>query len=172
MKKWFLIVLSIILVLPILISGCGSGKRISGDMSSSQSFATSNTTTTATPAAQTAQQWILTGKWTLRLVVTNMQGQTYDHDYIIASQAEGAFAGTGGSPAGGPYTNHEIISGSIGDTANGSVTMRISYNGTSYHADLTGTIDKNGEISGTWKDNNTPPKTGTFYTLTGAATLK
>ena len=55
-KKWFLIVLSIILVLPILISGCESGKQISTDMSSSQSLATSSTTTTTTPAAQTAQQ--------------------------------------------------------------------------------------------------------------------
>lgn len=171
MKKWLPVVISTIMVLPFLIAGCQSGKQPTTDTSSSQTF-TTTISSTSTTAAQTAQQWNVVGKWTLRLVVTNMQGQTLDHDYVIASEAEGAFAGTGGSPAGGSYTNHEIISGSIGDTGPSSVTMRISYNGTSYHADLAGTIDKNGEMSGTWKDNNNPQETGTFSTVSGAATLK
>jgi hypothetical protein len=170
MKKWLLVAFSSILVLSFLMVGCQSGKQPSDDASSSQTL--TNSTTTSTTAAPTAQEWNVVGKWTLRLVVTNMTGQTIDHDYVIASEAEGAFAGTGGSPAGGTYTNHEIISGSIGDSGPSSITMRISYNGTADHADLTGTIDKNGEISGTWKDSNNPQETGTFSTLSGAAMLK
>jgi hypothetical protein len=170
MKKWLLVAFSTIMVLAFLMAGCQSGKQPSADASSSQSYPTTMSAA-GTTTASTAQEWNVVGKWTLRLVVTNITGQTIDHDYVIATEAEGAFAGTGGSPAGGPYTNHEIISGSIG-AGRSSITMRISYNGTAYYADLTGTIDKNGEMNGTWKDNNTPQNTGTFSAINGAATLK
>lgn len=110
--------------------------------------------------------WNLTGKWILRVSVEG--GSTYTHDYDI-TQTDSSLEGSGGVPAGGSYDNRETISGTNGMTANGPITMHSDYDNGTYTYYLTGTIDKDGKLSGTWVDNYNPQHKGTFTTISGAA---
>ena len=112
--------------------------------------------------------WNVVGDWSLRWVVD--EGGTYDHDMFITIQNDGSFSGTAGYPAGGdPYTVNEVVTGTIGVTTSGSVTIHITQPPGSYYSDSTGTINNiNGKMSGTWTDKN--GNVGTFSTLSGNAT--
>jgi hypothetical protein len=110
--------------------------------------------------------WNVVGEWSLRWVING--GGAYDHDMFITFQADGSFTGWAGYPAGAdPYSIVEGVTGTIGVTTNGSVTIHITQG--SYYSDSTGTIDyKDGKMSGTWTDKN--GNVGTFSTLSGNAT--
>ena len=111
--------------------------------------------------------WSVVGDWSLRWVVNG--GGTYDHDMFITVQDDGFFSGTAGYPAGGPYTVNEVVTGTIGVTTSGSVTIHITQPPGSYNSDSTGTIDYiDGKMSGTWTD--IIGNVGTFSTLSGNAT--
>jgi len=111
--------------------------------------------------------WKVVGNWSLRWVVDG--GGTYDHDMFITVQDDGYFSGTAGYPAGGPYTVNEVVTGTIGVTTSGSVTIHITQPPGSYNSDSTGTINYiDGKMSGTWIDSN--GNVGTFSTLSGNAT--
>jgi hypothetical protein len=57
-------------------------------------------------------------------------------------------------------------------TAAQPITLHISYDDNSYTSELSGTIDKSGQMSGTWYDNSTPINKGTFSTKSGVAITK
>jgi len=132
---------------------------------------TTSTTTSTTTTTQAAKQWDISGNWDVGFLVTNAQGQSYGHHYNL-SQTGTNISGTGYTPITGTVSHYETISGTIGITAANAFTLNISYNDNSYAATLTGTIDSNGQISGTWYDNYKPQNTGTFSTIDGTATLK
>jgi hypothetical protein len=132
----------------------------------SQSPSPSSTTPVTTPSL-VVSRWDLTGNWIFRVEVTG--GNIYNHDYTI-TQSGGALSGTGGVPAGSNrYENTETIAGTNGLTATGPITINSTYGNGSYRYNLTGTIDKDGKISGTWIDNYDPVHKGTFYSISGAA---
>ena len=109
--------------------------------------------------------WNMVGNWALRFTV-NGDG-SYDHDLFITNQSSGTFTGTAEYPSGGPYTTHEGLSGTIGVTISGKVTLHVTQ-GANYYADGVGLIDyQTGKMSGTWNDNI--GNTGIFSTLSGAA---
>jgi len=110
--------------------------------------------------------WSVIGDWSLRWVVTG--GGAYDHDMFITFQKDGSFSGTAKYPAGGPYTIIEPVTGTIGVTTSGSVTIHITQPPGTYYSDSTGTIDRYGKMSGTWTDSN--GNLGIFSTLSGNAT--
>ena len=54
--------------------------------------------------------WNLTNPW----ILSFNYGGFWNHDIMIAIQnADGTFSGTGGYPAGGPYSINETITGSL-----------------------------------------------------------
>jgi hypothetical protein len=125
-----------------------------------------STTTPVTTLPQIVTKWDLSGKWILRFAVTG--GNSYDHDYTII-QSGGSLSGTGGVPAGGSYDNRETFTGTNGMTTSGSITIHSVYENGTYFYDITGTIDKDGKLSGTWIDNYNPVHKGTFYSISGVA---
>jgi hypothetical protein len=110
----------------------------------------SNTTYTVflsngyTPYVDTG--WNIAGSWVFR---AEYYGGTYDHDITITSQnSNGDFSGTGGYPAGGPYSITETITGNI-NVMTGAITIHGVYNN-GYTYDITASVASDGTISGTW----------------------
>lgn len=85
----------------------------------------------------------IAGDW----VLTFVYGGIWMHDiHIVTMNPDGTFSGTGGYPAGGPYTTTETITGSIvGD----NISIHSVYDGSSYYYDAIGTIAPDGSMSGT-----------------------
>lgn len=63
----------------------------------------------------------------------------YSHDYVINNFDGVNFSGTGGYPAGGPYSITEVISGTV---VNGVLTGLIEYDQNDYSLVITGTVDE------------------------------
>jgi len=92
---------------------------------------------------------LLTGDW-----VISVNDGAFMHDMTITSQdVDGNLNGTGGYPAGGPYSiTWALVSSSITDS---SVTLTLDYDFSSYWATDTGTVseDCNSIMDGTWSDS-------------------
>ena len=91
---------------------------------------------------------LLVGDWLL-----NVNNGDYMHDMTITSQdVNGNLAGTGGFPAGGPYTiTWQLVSSSVTD---GSVSLTLDYDASSYWATDTGTVSEDcNSMSGNWTDS-------------------
>lgn len=89
--------------------------------------------------------WNVEGTWMIRYIL----GGSWDHDYIINVQSDGAFSGIGGWPAGAvTYTYTETIEGTI-DVMGEDVEFHVVYNN-GYWLDAEGTIASDGTMSGTW----------------------
>jgi hypothetical protein len=82
-------------------------------------------------------QGILTGTWLL-----SVNGGTYMHDmFIVTQDSNGGLTGTGRYPASGPpYSITWVLINSL-VTDSGVVTLTLDYDGSSYEATLTGTVD-------------------------------
>ena len=130
------------------------------------SSTTTITTSTTTTTKKVVSRWDLTGDWIIKFRVDG--GNSYNHDYFIVQEG-GSITGSGGVPAGGKYDNRETFTGTNGLTATGPITIHSVYENGTYYYDLTGTIDEDGRISGTWIDNYNPVHKGTFSTIEGAA---
>ena len=115
----------------------------------------------------TYQRWSLLGDWKH---VGYLGTSEYRHEWTVDSETDTTFSGTGRYPADGPtYTITWAFTGT--KSGDGTITMHIDYDGSSYWADLVGTIDPDdGSISGIWTDSN--GKNGTWKTYYGAATFK
>lgn len=114
----------------------------------------------------TFERWSLVGDWKHVAVLGTSE---YRHEWSITAETDTTFSGTGAYPAGGPYTITWVATGT--KSGDGTITMHIDYDGSSYCADLVGTIDpSDGSIEGTWTDSN--GKSGTWETYEGAATFK
>jgi hypothetical protein len=92
----------------------------------------------------------LTGQYVLSFVL----GGTYNHDVFLTNTG-GALTGNGGYPVGGPYSyTWDIISGAVAGNTIDFDAVYTSANealGTLMH--VTGTIQPDGTVSGTWNDN-------------------
>ncbi len=66
--------------------------------------------------------WNVVGTWEIRYIL----GGNWDHDVFITIQSDGTFEGTGGWPAGGPYTYTETITGTV-DIMSGAVKFHVVY---------------------------------------------
>lgn len=109
--------------------------------------------------------WNLEGNWVLRAY---FGGGTYDHDYTITDQQpDGSFVGTGGYPAGGPYTITEVVFGQI-DPLNGELVEFHSTYNNGYWYEAAGNILPDGTIEGTWGNDN-QGYGHTWVSLSGAA---
>ena len=110
--------------------------------------------------------WDVTGNW---VVSFEYLGGYYSHDMVLTQDGLGNITGSGGYPAGGPYSfAWTITSGSISGS-NTSLTMDYTVGavGTTMH--MTGTVADNGTMSGNWDDNYGGIRTGTWSTTSGAA---
>jgi len=92
----------------------------------------------------------LTGQYVLSFVL----GGTYNHDLFL-TDVGGVLSGNGGYPVGGPYSyTWDIISGTV---SGNTISFDAVYTGgpdalgTIMH--VTGTIQSDGTVSGTWNDN-------------------
>lgn len=108
------------------------------------------------------QKWSLVGNWVLQI---DYYGGKYNHDISIATQTGGSLTGTGGYPAGGPYTINETITGTV---SNDNVSITSSYDGSSYNFTALGTIAADGTMSGNWSSNT--GQSGTWLSTAGQAT--
>jgi Domain of unknown function DUF11 len=112
-------------------------------------------------SASAATPWNVTGNW----VLTFAYGSNYNHDINITVQnPDGTFSGTGGYPAGGPYTITETISGVV---SGNNITLNSSYDGSSYTYTATGTIASDGSMSGTL--TTSASQSGPWSALAGSA---
>jgi len=108
-------------------------------------------------------EWNMVGSWEH---VGYYGGSSYHHEWVVTSQDGNTFSGEGKYPSGGPtYTIFWTMTGELdGD----NVEMHIDYSESSYYADLSGSIESDGTIEGTWTDSN--GKSGNWETMLGAAT--
>ncbi len=89
----------------------------------------------------------VTGDWVLTFVYSG----SWNHDIHIAIQnPDGTFSGTGGYPAGGPYSITETITGMIDGN---NITIHSSYDSSAYTYDAVGVIATDGSMSGTLTTN-------------------
>jgi hypothetical protein len=119
-------------------------------------------------ALAVAPNWDVTGSY----VVTFVLGGNYNHDMILAQDGSGNVIGSGGYPAGGPYSFAWVITS--GTVVGSNITLTIDYTlgavGTTMH--MTGTIAANGTMSGDWDDNyGGGTRNGTWFTSSGAANV-
>lgn len=106
--------------------------------------------------------WNVTGDW----VLTFVYGGNWNHDIHITTQnPDGTFNGTGGYPAGGPYSITETISGTVSDN---NITIHSVYAGSVYTYDAVGTIAADGSMSGTLTTNAS--QSGSWSAPAGSAT--
>lgn len=106
--------------------------------------------------------WNLVGSW----IYSAQLGNTfYIHDMIITSQADGSLSGTGSYPSGGLPQITWNMSGTV---SGNNVSWRVTYQ-SGYWADLIGTIEGGGTMSGTWEDKN--GKKGTWSSISGRAEM-
>lgn len=112
--------------------------------------------------------WNVTGSYVITFLLTG-DPTPYAHDATF-SQAGSTVSGSGGYPAGSPYTyTWNVTSGTVtGSTVSLSVTYVLGAPGTLMQ--MTGVIAPSGSMSGTWTDNFGGTRTGTWSTTTGAAT--
>lgn len=102
--------------------------------------------------------WSVVGDWTWLVL------GTFEHDIVITSQnPDGTFTGTGGYPAGGPYSQVEAITGVV--TGN-QITLTTVYTPGPYTVTAMGTINPDGTMDGTnpWGWEMT---TGNAVSITG-----
>lgn len=110
-------------------------------------------------------KWNVQGTWTVDLLYG---GGHNVHDMTL-SQTGGNVTGSGGYPAGGPYTYSWNLTGTTSaDNVNFTVNYVTGAPGTVMT--MTGTIDSLGHMSGNWTDNYGGTRNGTWSTTTGAAT--
>lgn len=114
--------------------------------------------------------WDVTGNYHIDFQLTG-DPTVYTHDATL-TQTGSSVSGTGGYPAGSPYTyTWHVTSGSVsGDT----ITLAVLYDtgATGTVMNMTGTIAADGTMSGTWTDNFGGPRSGTWSTSQGAAVTK
>ncbi len=94
----------------------------------------------------------------------------YVHDAALAQDSGGNLTGSGGYPAGGPYSfAWTITSGTVaGNLINLTADYTLGAIGTTMH--MTGTIAPDGSMSGTWDDNyGGGTRTGSWATTSGLA---
>ena len=179
MKKWLFTIFSIGVIFALLISGCKQGTDTSPSLSMAIPSASATTPGAKVPtpvaslnaSATSVPQWDITGEWALSFSVANAPGQSYDHHYDLI-QTGSSISGTGFTPLYGGHLHNETVTGNIDMTAAQPITLHISYDDNSYTSELSGTIDKFGQMSGTWYDNTKPINKGTFSTKSGAAITK
>lgn len=111
--------------------------------------------------------WDVTGAYTVAFNLTN-DPTLYVHDMNL-SQSGSNVTGTGGYPAGGPYSySWHVTSGTVtGNTL--SLTVLYDTGATGTVMNMTGTIAPNGTMSGTWSDDFGGSRTGDWSTKTGSA---
>jgi len=118
-----------------------------------------------------APEWNVSGNY---VVDFEYLGSDYAHDMTLIQDNQGDLTGNGGHPAGGPHVYTWVIdSGEVsGDmihfvahyTASADAVVPL----TIMHA--SGTIDANGDMSGTWSDNyQGGSRAGTWETTAGKA---
>ncbi len=120
-------------------------------------------------AAVSVEPWDVSGSYTVGFQLTG-DPTVYTHDMTLSQTAgQSMVTGSGGYPAGGPYTYHwNITSGSVsGNTINLTAVYDLGAPGTTMH--MIGTIASDGTMSGTWDDNFGGTRTGTWATTTGSA---
>lgn len=118
--------------------------------------------------AGAATTWDVTGNYVTGFQLTG-DPAVYSHSMVLSQDGLDSVTGSGGYPAGGPFTfAWSVTSGNI--TGN-TITMTIDYTlgalGTTMH--MTGTIAPNGTIFGVWDDNYGGGREGTWSTTTGNA---
>lgn len=102
-------------------------------------------------------------------------GSPYAHDVSLTQDNTGSLTGNGGSPAGANVYTWTITSGSVSGNsieffADYTATADAVTPQTTMH--VTGTIDQNGNINGTWSDNyQGGARSGTFASTSGQAAL-
>ena len=111
--------------------------------------------------------WNLEDTWGLQFYLNGVKGNA--HDVIIQSQLpDGTFKGIGRYPAGGPPYNSTYDQTITGTVTSGVVTFYSDYDNSEYWYAVTGKIEPNKTMSGTWIDKH--GNVGTFSSLYGAAT--
>jgi hypothetical protein len=124
--------------------------------------ARSNTATVTMQNYERPFLWDLTGDWVIRVYY----GGNYDHDMTLTMDSNGqAFTGTGGYPAGGPYSITETVTGV---TAVSDVFWHSVYNN-GYFWDAVGTIAADRKMSGTW--TSSAAQSGSWQSISGGASL-
>lgn len=119
--------------------------------------------------ADAVEPWDVTGNYKVSFQL-NGDPTSYVHDASFTQTGSSVAAGSGGYPAGGPYTYHwNVTSGTVSANA---ISLTIAYDlgavGTTMN--MTGVIASNGTMSGTWNDNfGGPTREGTWSTTEGAA---
>ena len=107
--------------------------------------------------------WNVEGSW----VFCFDYGGCWNHDINITAQSNGTFSGTGGWPAGGPYSITETITGTI-DVMTGAITLHSAYDGSTYYYDMNdGVIASDGTMSGNVITSSS--QSGPFYSTSGTA---
>lgn len=115
--------------------------------------------------------WSVVGSWSYTAYVGSFPiGTAYTHDANISSQTGGVLVGTGGSPAGGPYTKTwSLTEGTEDSTISGNdVQLVVNYDSSSYQAIDIGIIQPDGSIIGTWTDSSN--NSGIWISDIGSAT--
>lgn len=124
-------------------------------------------------SAQAAHlDWDTTGDYDIAF---EYNGDVYTHDLTLVQATDGSLTGEGGFPAGGTHTYHWVLtSGSV--LADDSINFTANYTIGSGTQDplttmvVTGMIEANGTLSGTWSDNyGGGARTGSFETTAGMA---
>ena len=125
---------------------------------------------TALEANAATPNWDVSGSYVINF---DYLGSDYAHVMTLAQNGSGALSGNGGSPTGAHVYTWVVTSGSVSaDTvdfyANYTATADAVTPQTTLH--VTGTVDTDGTMSGTWSDNyQGGTRSGTWETTSGAA---
>lgn len=125
------------------------------------------------PAAHAATtSWNTSGSY---VVAFNYLGSDYAHDMTLSQDSSANLTGSGGSPAGGPYTYTWVIDS--GSVSSSTINFTAHYTAAADAVTPTttmqvmGTLASDGTLSGTWSDNyQGGSRSGTWRTTSGAAT--
>ncbi len=131
-------------------------------------------TTLLSPLAMAMPAWAATPNWDVSgtyVANFNYLGNDYAHDITLTQDNAGNLTGNGGSPSGANTYTWTITSGTVSDDAidfYADYTATPDAVGTTMH--VVGTIDQDGNMSGTWTDNyQGGERSGTWETTSGTA---
>ncbi len=113
-----------------------------------------------------APNWNTTGNY---VVSFEYLGSYYNHDMVLSQNGLGEVTGNGGYPAGGPFAYAWMIDTGSMVSAN-SIHLNTHYTlGAVCSMTIDGTVSLGGTMSGTWSDDCSGPRTGSWSTISGNA---